>query len=65
MQSDLLKKEIITWLQDNNDLEILETLKHIKDQINFNFDEELNDALTIDEFKEKTTAYIKKLPWKK
>lgn len=68
------KKELIDWITSIEDEAILNKIVKIKRETTFNFDEDPSDSelaeqfkkgISADEFRERTTEYIKSLPWKK
>lgn len=59
------KKELIKWissLEDKDTLEQILKFRKLKEQ---NFDQEIESAITVNELKETTDAYLKSLDWKK
>ena len=66
MNSNIQKKEIIDWISALENQDILQELYQLKTQLEtFDFDTEFTNALTTDQFRQKTTEYLKSLPWKK
>jgi hypothetical protein len=68
------KQELIDWISTIEDVEVLKELINLKKKTTFNFDEGPSDSelaeqfkrgISADEFRERTTKYIKSLPWKK
>ncbi|MGB1315390.1 MAG: hypothetical protein ACPG4Y_05180 [Chitinophagales bacterium] len=60
------KKEIIDWILSLENKEILNDIYKFKTQTaTFNFEEEFEKGITSDELKEKTTEFLKSLPWKR
>lgn len=59
------KKEIIDWILSLEDQTVLNEIESLKRQVNFDFDEEFKKGLTVEEFRKRTTEFIKSLPWKK
>ncbi len=59
------KQELIDWISTIENVEILKELINLKTKTTFNFDEEFKKRISADEFRERTTEYIKSLPWKK
>ena len=59
------KQELIDWISTIEDVEVLKELINLKKKTTFNFDEEFKKGISADEFRERTTEYIKSLPWKK
>lgn len=59
------KKNLMDWLLTIEDQSILNEIEKIKQQKKFNFEEEFEKAITGNELKERTTRYLKSLPWKK
>jgi hypothetical protein len=59
------KKEIIDWILAIEDQEVLNEIEMLKTQSRFDFDEEFKKGLTVEEFRKRTTEFIKSLPWKK
>ncbi len=65
METLTQKKELIDWITSIEDEAILNKIVKIKRETTFNFDEEFKKGISADEFRERTTEYIKSLPWKK
>ena len=65
MQALSYKKEVLEWLSKENDPKIWEYLYLFQKQKQLDFDDEINRALSSDEFKHRTTEYLKSLNWKK
>ena len=59
------KKEIIDWILAIEDQAVLNEIEVLKKQNSFDFDEEFKKGLTVEEFRKRTTEFIKSLPWKK
>ena len=59
------KKEIIDWILSIEDQAVLNEIEILKNQTNFNFDEEFKKGISGEELKKRTTEFIKSLPWKK
>ena len=64
-QTTTQKQELIDWISTIEDVEVLKELINLKKKTTFNFDEEFKKGISADEFRERTTKYIKSLPWKK
>lgn len=64
-QTTTQKQELIDWISSIEDEVILNKIVKIKRETTFNFDEEFKKGISADEFRERTTKYIKSLPWKK
>ena len=64
-QTTTQKQELIDWISTIEDVEVLKELINLKKKTTFNFDEEFKKGISADEFRERTTGYIKSLPWKK
>lgn len=62
--STIQKRELIDWISSIEDEVILNKIVTIKREATFNFEEELKKGISADEFKERTTKYLKSLPWK-
>lgn len=65
VQTTTQKQELIDWISNIEDVEVLKELINLKKKTTFNFDEEFKKGISADEFRERTTEYIKSLPWKK
>ncbi|HAT77271.1 MAG TPA: hypothetical protein DCS19_10665 [Flavobacterium sp.] len=59
------KKEIIDWILSIEDQAVLNEIEMLKTQSSFDFDEEFKKGLSVEEFRKRTTEFIKSLPWKK
>jgi hypothetical protein len=64
-QTTIQKQELIDWIVSIEDEVVLNKIVKIKKETTFNFDEEFRKGISTDEFRERTTKYIKSLPWKK
>jgi len=64
-QTTTQKQELIDWISSIEDEVILNKIVEIKRETTFNFDEEFKKGISANEFRERTTKYIKSLPWKK
>jgi hypothetical protein len=73
METQTQKQELINWISSIEDVEVLRKLINLKAHNTFNFDQEQSDSelaeqfkrgISSDEFRERTTEYIKSLPWK-
>ena len=58
------KKEIIDWILSIEDQAILNEIESLTPRKDFDFDEEFKKGLTVEEFKKRTTEFLKSLPWK-
>ncbi|MBZ9731485.1 hypothetical protein LB467_17500 [Salegentibacter sp. JZCK2] len=66
MQVDFKKFELLDWLKDLEDENVLNEIKAIKDRNEeFNFDKEWENGLTGEEFKAEMLKRINAYPWKK
>ncbi|MES2240341.1 MAG: hypothetical protein V4497_08800 [Bacteroidota bacterium] len=60
------KNELIKWLSSIEDKTIIDQIDSFrKQQSSFDFDKELNAAITTDELKKRTSDFLKSLEWKK
>jgi hypothetical protein len=60
------KIELIKWLSSMEDKTIIEQLDNFRKQQNsFDFKKEIVTAITGEELKKRTTAFIQSLEWKK
>ncbi|NRD18707.1 hypothetical protein HNV08_01505 [Winogradskyella eckloniae] len=59
------KKALIQWISSVKDPDIINQIFEYKAIKNQSFKEELKDAISSQQLKEETTAYIKSLDWKK
>jgi len=60
------KTELIKWLSSIEDKAIIDQLDNFRKKHNsFNFKKEIENAITAEELKNRTTAFIKSLEWKK
>ncbi len=64
-QTKIQKQELIDWIASIEDEVVLNKIVKIKKETTFNFEEEFIKGISADEFRERTTEYIKSLPWKK
>lgn len=56
------KKEIIDWILSIEDQAILNETESLKPRKDFDFDEEFKKGLPVEEFKKRTTEFLKSLP---
>lgn len=60
------KIELIKWLSSVEDKTIIDQIDSFRKQQNtFDFEKEVNSAITADELKNRTTDFLKSLEWKK
>lgn len=59
------KKALIEWILSIEDPDIINQIFKFKFIKNQNFDQEIKDAISSQQLKEETTAYIKSLNWEK
>lgn len=60
------KIELIKWLSSIEDKTIIDQIDSFRKQKNnFDFEKEINSAITADELKTRTTDFLKSLEWKK
>jgi hypothetical protein len=55
------KKEIIDWILSIEDQAVLDEIEMLKTQSSFDFDEEFKKGLTVEEFRKRTTEFLKTL----
>jgi len=65
MEALTQKKELIDWIASIEDEAILNEIAKIKRETTFDFNEEWKKGIAAEEFRKRTTEYIKSLPWKK
>ncbi|PKP18740.1 MAG: hypothetical protein CVU07_01300 [Bacteroidetes bacterium HGW-Bacteroidetes-23] len=60
------KTELIKWISSIEDKAIIEQIDDFRKQQNsFDFKKEIENAITGEELKKRTTEFIKSLEWKK
>jgi len=59
------KKKIIQWVDSKEDLSTLELLERFSKEQPFGFEKEIQNAVTADELKKRTTEFLRKLDWTK
>lgn len=59
------KKKLIQWIDSVNDPRILEQIERFIQEEPFDFDKEIQNAITADELKKRTTEFLRKLDWAK
>ena len=59
------KKKLIQWIDSVDDPNILEQLDRFRLEKPFDFDKEIQNAITADELISRTTEFLKKLDWTK
>ncbi len=64
---DLLtkKKKIIHWIDSIKDEKILDQLERFSEEKPFDFQKEIQNAITGQELKDRTTEFLENLDWKK
>ena len=65
METTTSKQELIDWISNLEDIEILSELSVIKRKATFNFDEEFKKGITGEELKKRLSERLRALPWKK
>ncbi len=58
------KKEIIDWILAVEDQAVLNEIENFKKQMNFDFDEEFKNGLTVEQFRTAIKERIKSYNWK-
>ena len=58
------KKEITEWILCIDDQEILNKIESLKPRKKFDFEEEFKKGISGEELKNRTTAFLKTIPWK-
>lgn len=58
------KKEIIEWILSIDNQEILNKIESLKPRKKFDFDEEFKRGISGEELKNRTTSFLKTIPWK-
>ena len=59
------KKKIINWIDSIKDEELLNQLERFIQERPIDFDKEIENSISGDELKSRTTAFLEKLDWKK
>ncbi|WP_026712614.1 hypothetical protein [Flavobacterium daejeonense] len=60
------KMELIKWLSSIEDKTIIDQIDSFrKQQSSFDFEKEINSAITADELKKRTSDFLKSLEWEK
>ncbi|MEX0996290.1 MAG: hypothetical protein WDZ45_04515 [Flavobacteriaceae bacterium] len=59
------KQEIIQWINSIEDPDVIEQINHFRKQKPFRFDEEVKNAITGEELKNRTTRFLSSLNWEK
>ncbi|MGB3454681.1 MAG: hypothetical protein WBA59_12735 [Moheibacter sp.] len=59
------KKKIIQWVDSIEDPSTLELLERFSKKQPFDFDKEVQNAITAEELKKRTTEFLRKLDWTK
>jgi hypothetical protein len=59
------KKALIEWISSIEDPDIINQIFRFKTIKNQNFDQEIKDAISSQQLKVETTAYIESLNWEK
>lgn len=56
---------MIQWIDSVNDPKILEEIERFSQEEPFDFENEIQNAITANELKKRTTEFLKKLDWTK
>lgn len=59
------KKKLIQWIDSVDDPKILEQLERFSQEEPFDFEKEIQNAISSDELKKRTTEFLKNLDWTK
>jgi len=59
------KKEIIDWILSIEDQAVLNEIEMLKTQSSFDFDEEFNKGLSVEQFRKAIKERIKSYDWKR
>lgn len=59
------KKKLIQWIDSVEDSKILEQIEHFSQEEPFDFDKEIQNAITADELKKRTSDFLRNLNWTK
>ncbi|MFA7687995.1 MAG: hypothetical protein WCY25_09025 [Moheibacter sp.] len=59
------KKKLVQCIDSVDDPKILEQLEHFSQEEPFDFEREIQTAITAGELKQRTTEFLKKLDWTK
>lgn len=60
------KSELINWISSIEDKTLIDQIDNFRKTHNsFNFKKEIKSAISSEEFKQRTTEFIKSLEWKK
>jgi hypothetical protein len=65
METTTSKQELIDWISNLEDENMLLELSVIKRKATFNFDEEFKKGITGEELKKRLSERLLALPWKK
>jgi hypothetical protein len=65
METTTSKQELIDWISNLEDENMLLELATIKRKATFNFDEEFKKGITGEELKKRLSERLRTLPWKK
>ncbi|HLV23301.1 MAG TPA: hypothetical protein VKY36_00795, partial [Moheibacter sp.] len=59
------KKKLIQWIDSVEDPKILEQIERFSQEEPFDFDKEIQNAITADELKKRTSDFLRNLNWTK
>jgi uncharacterized protein YjgD (DUF1641 family) len=60
------KEKLIDWISSIDDSSVIDQIYNFREQqSSFDFKNEIKSAITAEELKKRTTAFIKTLEWKK
>jgi len=59
------KQEIIQWINSIEDPDVIEQINHFRKQKPFRFEEEVENAISGEELKKRTTRFLSSLKWGK
>lgn len=59
------KKKIIEWIDSIDDSNVLDQIDRFRQEPAFDFDKEIENAISGEELKARTTQFLEKLDWKK
>lgn len=59
------KKKIIEWIDSIDDSNVLDQIDRFRQERAFDFDKEIQNAISGQELKARTTQFLEKLDWKK
>lgn len=59
------KKKLIQWIDSVDDPKILDQIERFSQEVSFDFEKEIENAISAEELKNRTSDFLRKLNWTK